>query len=36
VNMRAMTMLDQAQSQHSDMLRKRRILVHDKEKMGKR
>ena len=34
VNMRAMTMLDQAQAQHNDMLRKRRILVQDKEKMG--
>ncbi|KAF6026642.1 SMC2 [Bugula neritina] len=34
VNMRAMTMLDQAQSQHNDMLRKRRILLQDKEKLA--
>lgn len=27
-------MLDQAQAQHNDMLRKRRILMQDKEKMG--
>ncbi|XP_067931601.1 structural maintenance of chromosomes protein 2-like [Watersipora subatra] len=34
VNMRAMSMLDQAQAQHNDMLRKRRILVQDKEKLA--
>ena len=34
--MRAMSMLDQAQAQHNDMLRKRRILVQDKEKLGKK